>query len=70
MALDRSTFNLSQDLADSFSDKLVQLITEWITKHRMSHDPNTSEIGIFPNPLGTVNDLIWNDEISRCNIFS
>ena len=70
MAFDWPSFNLGQNLLDSLSNKLVQLATERIAKHRMSNNANASEKGVLPDSLGPVDDLIWNDEIPRCDIFS
>jgi hypothetical protein len=51
-------------------NKLIQLITKRIPKHRMHHESIAPEERILPNSLRPVNDLVWNDEIARSDLFA
>ena len=55
---------LFENLCDSGSDKLVQLVAEWVSEHRMNDQTLAPEESLLSNAFGPVNDLVWNDEVS------
>ena len=69
MHLDRPTLCILQDLLHPTPDKLVELNTERIPEHGVSNDLDAPEVGVLPNALGPVNDLIGNNKVSRGNVF-
>lgn len=64
------SFSLLQNLLDSRSNKSVQLVTERVTKHGVNDQSLSPEESIHPDALGSVDDLVRDDEMSRFNLFS
>lgn len=60
---------LSQDTLDPRRDECIQLVAEWVTEHRMHHQSQSSEEGVFSDPLCSVDDLIWDDEMAWSDLF-
>jgi hypothetical protein len=64
------SFSLLQDFLDSRSNKSVQLVTERITKHGVNDQSLSPKESIHPDALGSIDDLVRDDEMSRFNLFS
>lgn len=63
------TLRILQDLLHLWPYQSIQLVTKRISKHRMNHHSQPSEERILPDPFGSINDLIGDDEMSRSDIF-
>lgn len=60
---------LLEDLCDSGSDKLVQLVAEWVSEHRMNDQTLAPEESLLSNAFGPVNDLVRDDKVPRSYLF-
>jgi hypothetical protein len=56
---------LVQSLLDQRLDKLDQVIVKRISEHGMCDNSHVLEVGRRSDPLGTVDDAVGNDKVSR-----
>jgi hypothetical protein len=59
----RDVTSLLEDLCDSRSNKLVQLVAEWVSEHRMNDQTLAPEESLLSDTFGPVDDLVWNDKV-------
>lgn len=59
-----------QDFFHSGGHESVQLLAEWFTEHGVNDQSFSPKEGILPDTLSSVDDLIGNDEMTRCNLLS
>lgn len=59
-----------QDFFHSGGHESIQLLAEWFTEHGVDDQSFSSKEGILPDTLSSVDDLIGNDEMTRCNLLS
>jgi hypothetical protein len=64
------SLGILQDLFDSRCNKGIQFITEWVAEHGMNDQSLSSEEGLLPDTLGSIDDLIRNYEMSRLNLLT
>jgi hypothetical protein len=70
MHLDLALRVLIQSLLDQRLDEFDQVVVKRITKHGVGDNPNVLEVGRRSDTLGSVNDTVRNDKISRRDFLS
>jgi len=63
-----TTFAFRKDLLDFRRNKLVELVREWVTEHGVNDESFSAEKSLLPDTLGSVDDLVRNDEMAGGNL--